>query len=150
MLDTIVFFSSTTNNTARFVEKLGYSDVTRIPVHLNDGNIPIMDRPYCLICPTYGGGATMLNTSRDTRPVPPQVRKFLSVPDNKKYLTAVIASGNMNFGEEFCLSGDVIAKRFGVPYVYRFELMGTESDVENVQKGLRGFSWTDRDGVFHP
>lgn len=150
MLNTIVFFSSTTNNTARFVDKLGYEDTVRIPVHINDENMPIMDRPYCLVCPTYGGGARMLNTENDTRPVPPQVRKFLSKEDNKKHLTAVIASGNMNFGEEFCLSGDVIAKRFGVPYVYRFELMGTEVDVENVRSGLDAFSWTDRDGVFHP
>jgi len=149
MLNTIVFFSSTTNNTTRFVNKLGFEDTTRIPIHITKENSPVIDRPYCLICPTYGGGATMLNTAQDSRPVPPQVRKFLSIKENKDNLTAVISSGNSNFGKEFCLSGDVISQKFGVPYVYRFELLGTPEDVKNVQEGLKGFTWTDRNGVFH-
>lgn len=108
--------------------------------------MPVMDRPFCLICPTYGGGATLLNTSQDTRPVPPQVRKFLSIKENRENMVAVIAAGNLNFGEEFGLSGDVISKRFGVPYVYRFEMMGTPNDVEAVNKGLAEFTWIDRQG----
>lgn len=149
MLSTIVYFSSVTENTKRFVDKLGFSDIVRIPIKIGQEDTPVLDRPYCLICPTYGGGATMLNTSNDTRPVPPQVRKFLSVEENKDNLVAVISSGNSNFGEEFCLSGDVISKRFGVPYVYRFELLGTPEDVDNVRNGLSEFSWTDRSGVHH-
>lgn len=149
MLSTIVFFSSVTNNTARFVEKLDIKDTVRIPIHLTRDNIPVVDRPFCLICPTYGGGATMLHTSHDTRPVPPQVRRFLSLSDNRENITAVIASGNMNFGEEFCLSGDVISRKFGVPYVYRFELMGTDKDVDAVNRGLREFTWMDKHGIMH-
>ncbi|MCW1069283.1 class Ib ribonucleoside-diphosphate reductase assembly flavoprotein NrdI, partial [Streptococcus anginosus] len=44
----IVYFSSQTNNTHRFVEKLGY-DAVRIPIH---GETPVVDEPYVLICPT--------------------------------------------------------------------------------------------------
>lgn len=90
-----------------------------------------------------------MNTSMDTRPVPPQVRKFLSVKENRDNLVAVIASGNTNFGQEYCLSGDVISRRFGVPYVYRFELLGNEDDVRAVSEGLRSFTWIDHDGVHH-
>ena len=146
MLNTIVYFSSTTNNTHRFVEKLDITDTIRIPVYPKKEPMPVMDRPFCLICPTYGGGATLLNTSQDTRPVPPQVRKFLSIKENRENMVAVIAAGNLNFGEEFGLSGDVISKRFGVPYVYRFEMMGTPNDVEAVNKGLAEFTWIDRQG----
>lgn len=149
MLSTIVYFSSTTENTHRFVSKLGFEDTVRIPIKIKQDGIPVVDRPYCLICPTYGGGATIMNTSMDTRPVPPQVRKFLSVKENRDNLVAVIASGNTNFGQEYCLSGDVISRRFGVPYVYRFELLGNEDDVRAVSEGLRSFTWIDHDGVHH-
>lgn len=148
MIDTIVYFSSVTGNTHRFVEKLDMPHVTRIPIMAKE-TMPIMDRPYCLICPTYGGGATMMNTSMDTRPVPPQVRKFFSHSENRDNLVAVIASGNLNFGAEYGLAGDVISKKFGVPFVYRFELMGTPEDVHNVQQGLKEFTWIDRDGILH-
>ncbi|HAW7740001.1 TPA: hypothetical protein JLK04_000050 [Escherichia coli] len=33
----------------------------------------------------------------------------------------------------------VIAQKCGVPWLYRFELMGTQSDIENVRKGVTEF-----------
>ena len=44
-------------------------------------------------------------------------------------IRAVIAAGNTNFGEEFCLAGDIVSRKCRVPYLYRFELMGTAEDV---------------------
>jgi len=38
-------------------------------------------------------------------------------------LRGVIASGNRNFGEAYGRAGDVIARKCGVPWLYRFELM---------------------------
>ena len=52
----------------------------------------------------------------------------------------MIAAGNTNFGEEFCYAGDVIARKCGVPYLYRFELMGTSDDVDRVRAGLAEFA----------
>lgn len=52
----------------------------------------------------------------------------------------MIAAGNTNFGEEFCYAGDVIARKCGVPYLYRFELMGTTDDVDRVRAGLAEFA----------
>jgi len=34
---------------------------------------------------------------------------------------------------------DVISQKCGVPYLYRFELMGTQQDVDNVRKGVNEF-----------
>ena len=48
----------------------------------------------------------------------------------------MIAAGNSNFGPDFCLAGDVISAKTGKPYLYRFELMGTEADVEHVRDCL--------------
>jgi protein involved in ribonucleotide reduction len=53
----------------------------------------------------------------------------------------VIAAGNSNFGETYGLAGDVVSQKCQVPYLYRFELMGTEDDVAKVKHGMERF-WT--------
>ena len=124
----IVYFSSQTNNTHRFVEKLGY-DAVRIPIH---GETPVMDEPYVLICPTYGGG-------NHRGAVPRPVIKFLNNEHNRALIRGVIAGGNTNFGDVYGLAGDVISAKCGVPMMYRFELLGTPTDVATVKEGLEQF-----------
>lgn len=129
----IVYFSSATGNTHRFVEKLGLP-AKRIPMHKSDEPL-IVDEPYVLVCPTYGGGVSI--TGENSRPVPVQVIRFLNNEHNRSLIRAVIAGGNSNFGSDFGKAGDVIAAKCKVPYVYRFELMGNEEDVRIVLGGLR-------------
>jgi len=50
----VVYFSSATRNTERFVEKLDLPN-KRIPLHKTEPPL-VVDEPYVLICPTYGGG----------------------------------------------------------------------------------------------
>lgn len=71
--------------------------------------------------------------------VPRQVIRFLNDEHNRALLRGVIASGNRNFGEAYGRAGDVIARKCSVPWLYRFELMGTQSDIENVRKGVTEF-----------
>ncbi|MDH2456195.1 class Ib ribonucleoside-diphosphate reductase assembly flavoprotein NrdI [Corynebacterium bovis] len=131
----VVYFSSTTNNTARFVAKLGLPS-SRIPLLRTEDPLTV-DRPYVLVCPTYGGGASVSGDL--SRPVPKQVIRFLNDEGNRRLLRGVIASGNVNFGADFGKAGEVIAAKCGVPYLYRFELLGTPTDVERVREGLREF-----------
>ncbi|AZA12007.1 class Ib ribonucleoside-diphosphate reductase assembly flavoprotein NrdI [Corynebacterium gerontici] len=128
----IVYFSSATENTKRFVEKLGFPSA-RIPLHKHDPQLEVRE-PYVLVCPTYGGGASI--SGGNTRPVPVQVIRFLNNPHNRSLIRAVIAGGNSNFGSDFGKAGDVISQKCKVPYVYRYELLGTEEDVKIVQSGL--------------
>lgn len=133
-MTSLVYFSSTSENTHRFVEKLGI-DATRIPLrHPEELRV---DEPYVLIVPTYGGGWSI--HGGDTHYVPRQVVKFLNVEANRNLLRGVIASGNTNFGTSFGMAGDVISAKLQVPYLYRFELMGTEADVDRVKEGLAQF-----------
>jgi protein involved in ribonucleotide reduction len=132
----LVYFSSVSENTHRFVEKLGIP-ATRIPLH---GRIEV-DRPYVLVLPTYGGGRATPNIN-DGGYVPKQVITFLNNEHNRSLLRGVIAAGNSNFGAEFCYAGEVISRKCGVPYLYRFELMGTDEDVQAVRAGLADF-WKD-------
>lgn len=125
----IVFFSNVSNNTARFVEKLDIP-AQRIPIFSSEAPLFVAE-PYVLISPTYGGGH---NGGRGAVPV--QVKKFLSVPENRDLCHGVIAAGNMNFGEYFCIAGNALSAKLNVPYLYRFELLGTQDDVLAVQTGL--------------
>lgn len=129
----VVYFSSATENTKRFVEKLGFPS-QRIPLTKSDAPLRI-DEPYVLVCPTYGGGASI--SGNNTKPVPVQVIKFLNNEHNRSFIRAVISGGNSNFGLEFGKAGDVISQKCSVPYVYRFELMGNDEDVRLVRDGLR-------------
>ena len=125
----IVYFSSSSENTHRFVQRLELPAV-RIP--LNEREHIQVDEPYILIVPSYGGGGT-------AGAVPRQAIRFLNDPHNRQLIRGVIAARNRNFGEAYCLAGDIIARKCQVPYLYRFELMGTSDDLANVYKGVTQF-----------
>ncbi|MGF3056796.1 class Ib ribonucleoside-diphosphate reductase assembly flavoprotein NrdI [Microbacterium sp. YY-01] len=127
----LVFFSSVSGNTARFIEKLGMRAV-RIPLYRTDEELTI-NEPYVLVTPTYGGGAGR-NVERGA--VPKQVIRFLNDEHNRSLIRGVISAGNTNFGDSFCLAGEIISRKCQVPHLYRFEVFGTEDDVERVSDGL--------------
>jgi protein involved in ribonucleotide reduction len=133
----VVYFSSVSENTHRFVEKLGLPAI-RIPLR---GHIQV-DEPYVLILPTYGGGRANGPDPDAGGYVPKQVIAFLNDEVNRSLIRGVIAAGNTNFGAEFCYAGNVVSSKCGVPYLYRFELMGTDEDVKAVRAGLADF-WKD-------
>ena len=135
----VVYFSSISENTHRFVQKLGLPAV-RIPLH---GRIEV-DEPYVLILPTYGGGRANGPDPEAGGYVPKQVIAFLNNENNRSLIRGVIAAGNTNFGAEFGYAGTVVSRKCGVPYLYRFELMGTAEDVDAVRAGLKDF-WADLD-----
>ncbi|MBK4158032.1 class Ib ribonucleoside-diphosphate reductase assembly flavoprotein NrdI [Corynebacterium macginleyi] len=128
----VVYFSSSTENTHRFVQKLGFPSV-RIPLRRADEPL-VVNEPFVLVCPTYGGGASI--SHQNSRPVPVQVIKFLNNEHNRGLIRAVIAGGNSNFGADFGKAGDVISAKCKVPYVYRFELLGNDEDIKICREGL--------------
>lgn len=71
--------------------------------------------------------------------MPKQVVTFLNDPVNRSLLRGVITAGNTNFGEHYCLAGSVISAKCKIPEMYRFELLGTQRDVEQVNNGLTRF-----------
>lgn len=135
MIDLIVYYSTSTNNTHAFVEKLGIESI-RIPKKASDP-MPIVDRPYCLIVPTYKGGKDI--TGEEESSVPKQVHRFLEEERNRNLAKLVIAGGNINFGEYYCIAGKEIQERYHIPYKYRFELRGNENDVKILKENLKTF-----------
>lgn len=91
-MSTLVYFSSSSENTLRFMERLGLPAI-RIP--LNERERIQVDEPYILVVPSYGGGGT-------AGAVPRQVIRFLNDPHNRQLIRGVIAAGNRNFGRGLC------------------------------------------------
>lgn len=123
----VVYFSSVSGNTHRFVEKL-WARKVRLPLRTRE-EPPVMEEPYVLAVPTYG-------RPEGSGAVPPQVVKFLNIEANRRLLRGVLGAGNTNFGDKFCLAADKIAAKCQVPVLYKFELMGTGTDVTTVNEGL--------------
>jgi len=127
----LVYFSSVSGNTARFIEKLGMP-ASRIPLHSTQPPL-VVDAPFVLVTPTYGGGQ---GRGEEKGAVPKQVIRFLNDEGNRRHLRGVVSAGNTNFGEAFCLAGDIISRKCRVPHLYRLELFGTPEDVDHVRDGL--------------
>lgn len=120
----IVYFSNRSNNTHRFVEKLGVK-AQRIPY---SGEF-FVDREFVLFVPTYGSG-------NDGYSIPRPVANFLNVPSNRSLLRGVVGFGNTNFGEHYCKAAYLIAEKTGVPILARVELLGTPEDVALVMERI--------------
>lgn len=126
----LVYFSSGSGNTARFVAALGLPAL-RIPIREGD-TMPAPDLPYALICPTYADG-------EGRGAVPKQVIRFLNDPARRALIRGVIGTGNRNFGATFALSARIIADKCNVPVLDRIELAGTETDIARIRHGLTLF-----------
>lgn len=126
----IIYYSSKNGNTKRFVENLGL-DAMRIEKGL------IVDYPFVLIIPTYarndGSGS-----------VPKPVIEFLN--HNHKNIIGVAGSGNRNFGKQFAMAADVVALKCKVPLIHKFELFGTNADLDIV-KGWIGAKTNEETSV---
>lgn len=127
----LVYFSSTSGNTARFIKKLDLP-AQRIPLHRGDDDLTI-DEPFVLVTPTYGGGQ---GRGEEKGAVPKQVIRFLNDERNRRNIRGVISAGNTNFGASFGAAGDIISRKCHVPHLYRFEVFGTQDDVDRVSDGL--------------
>ncbi|MCQ0969717.1 class Ib ribonucleoside-diphosphate reductase assembly flavoprotein NrdI [Paracoccus sp. TK19116] len=126
----LVYFSSGSGNTARFVAALGLQG-QRIPIRESQV-VPQPDAPYVLICPTYSDGA-------GRGAVPKQVIRFLNDPSRRALIRGVIGAGNRNFGATYALAARIIAQKCAVPILARFELAGTDTDIARIRDGLHQF-----------
>lgn len=124
----LVYYSSASGNTARFVVRLGLPAL-RIP---DRGEPPMPEGPYVLIAPTYADGAGRGAVAKP-------VIRFLNDAGRRALIRGVIGSGNRNFGRLYAAAGNAIAAKCAVPLLYRFELAGTETDIERVREGLAAF-----------
>ena len=116
----IHFWSSSTRNTAALANKLATTTI-RI------GNDPVDDYTV-LMTPTF-------EQPRLGDYIPRPVRSWLG--RNGQWVIGVIGTGNLNFGADYCRAAHDVADHLGVPVLYRAELMGTPTDIDAIDTGIR-------------
>lgn len=121
----IVYFTSKTGNTARFVDKLKRAS-HRIVKEL------IVEEPYILFVPTYAA-----NDGKGSVPTP--IITFLNELTNRSNLRAIVGFGNRNFGKNFAIGSDIVSLKCKVPILHKVELFGTLDDVEIVQHRIKEY-----------
>lgn len=114
-MKTKIMYFTVTGNNKRFIDKLNHDNVELITEGL------IVDEPFVILAGTINFGE-----------VPIEIKRFLR--DNHKNLIGVAGSGNRNWGSNFAKAADIIAEKFNVPLLIKFELSGNMHDVENFIK----------------
>lgn len=113
----MIYYASLTGNVRRFIEKTG---LTAKEIHPG----LIAAEPFVLVTYTIGFGE-----------VPPGVEDFLF--DYGDLLRGVAVSGNQNWGAYYGKAGDIIAKRYSVPLLLKFELSGNDDDVKTFAEKVK-------------
>ncbi|MCX8088873.1 MAG: class Ib ribonucleoside-diphosphate reductase assembly flavoprotein NrdI [Meiothermus ruber] len=121
----LIVYASKTGHVARFVARLGLKSLP-----LKDGRETIHE-PCLLITYTTGFGQA-----------PPEVIRF--VENHRGLVRGVAASGNRNWGANFARAADVLAERYGIKVIHKFELAGTPKDREIIQEALHALSGTEQ------
>lgn len=115
-----IIYYSLTGNVRKFLQKSG------LPADEINPDLTV-NEPFILVTCTVGFGA-----------VPVEVNDFLD--QNGRYLRGVSSSGNRNWEHfrkgSFARAADLISERFGVPVISKFELSGTQVDVQEFIKGV--------------
>jgi protein involved in ribonucleotide reduction len=112
----LIAYDSRTGNVKRFIEKLN------MPAVQIDQDM-VLDEPFVLVTYTTGFGQA-----------PDKVMHFLRRNHNR--MKGVVASGNRNWGQGFAKSADRISELYRVPVLGKFELAGTQRDVEQLKMGV--------------
>lgn len=119
----IYFYSSKSENTLRFVNKVNLPAV-RLPLRKNDPMpMPIAD--YILITPTFGAG-------KIAGSIPPMVKQFIN-ETRGAHCVGLVGGGNTTFGA-YCTAADLISQKLQIPVYQKFEVLGLPSDVEEFRQ----------------
>jgi protein involved in ribonucleotide reduction len=120
----MIVFTSRTGNARYIVSQLELPSV-EITVDL------AVSVPYILFTFTDGLGE-----------IPEIVVAFLNNFSNIQNLKGVVATGNVNFGDNFCNSAEIISKKYNVPIIRKIDLRGTKEDLDSIKyqysKYIRG------------
>ena len=120
----VIYYSSVSENSHRFVKKLGF-DSLRLPLHKSE-DTPLVSQEYVLVTHTYGAGKIRGS-------VPKRVVEFLNIEQNRNLCLGVITGGNTMFGNGAFTAGKIISQKLDVPNLYEYEILGTPEDVDAVQ-----------------
>ncbi|WP_156300368.1 class Ib ribonucleoside-diphosphate reductase assembly flavoprotein NrdI [Streptobacillus canis] len=112
-----IYYDSLTGNVERFICKIKeIEDFDFVKI----SSKTIVEKEGHLVTFTTGFGEVSKSTDF-----------FLCNNENYKKIKTVTSSGNMNWGKNFAKAGELIQDKFGIKYIFRFELSGTLNDVKD-------------------
>ena len=113
-----IYYDSKTGNVERFIKKMQSQRPDWHFIKINPTMI-IKNEGHFLTFTTIIGE------------VPETTDKFLENGNNSKLIKSVSSSGNRNWGQFFALAADKIQEKYGIPALMKFELSGTNTELEN-------------------
>lgn len=116
----LIAYDSKTGNVKRFIARLNLPAV-QIEEQMT------VNEPFMLVTYTTGFGQ-----------IPDRVNAFLK--RNFHQMRGVAASGNRNWGANFARSADLIAEKYQVPVIGKFELSGNRQDILSFESEVTRFA----------
>lgn len=126
---TIVYYSQT-DKTNKFVHKL---DEGHNLIQIDESNsFTEINEPFIIIVPAYA-----TEEVNDLYGVEALFEDLLETGDNLSYCEGVIGSGNLNFAHLYSITGKNVAKKYDLPILHEFEMMGNHLDVAKVNNIMK-------------
>lgn len=122
---TKIYYDSKTGNVGRFVRRI--EEITGWATQKTDVESEITERGHLITFTTRFGE------------IPESTRIFME--RSHQWIDSVSSSGNRNWGRNFGAAGDLISKEFGIPLLLKFELSGTNEDVNTLIKLIQEFNY---------
>ena len=113
-----IYYDSKTGNVERFIKKMQARRPDWHFIKINPTMV-IKNKGHFLTFTTKIGE------------IPATTDEFLQNENNSKLLKSVSSSGNRNWGQFFALAADKIHQKYEIPVLMKFELSGTNTEVEN-------------------
>lgn len=117
-----IYYDSKTGNVARFMQKV--AELTGWNVQKIQPDMEVQHEGHLVTFTTRFGE------------IPETTRSFLQSAG--AYLRSVSSSGNRNWGRNFALAGEKIAAEYEIPLALKFELSGTQEDVNEFIAIIKG------------
>ncbi len=117
-----IYYDSKTGNVARFMEKV--AELTGWTVQKIQPDMHVQHDGHLVTFTTRFGE------------VPETTQYFLQ--SASAHLHSVSSSGNRNWGRNFAIAGEKIAAEYGIPLALKFELSGTNEDVNEFIAIIKG------------
>jgi protein involved in ribonucleotide reduction len=121
----LIVYDSLTGNVQRFINKINNKNILKVSESL------IIYESCILVTYTTGFGM-----------IPDSTQMFIR--NNKDFIKGVSCSGNRNWGSNFGKAGDDISQELNIPLLLKFELSGTDEDVEIFNQEVESIVKMDR------
>lgn len=117
-----IYYDSKTGNVARFIQKV--AELTGWQVEKIHPDMEVQHEGHLVTFTTRFGE------------IPETTQHFLQ--SASAYIRSVSSSGNRNWGRNFAMAGEKIAANYEIPLALKFELSGTQADVNEFIAIIKG------------